>query len=286
MRLVVLVRHLRVGDGSLAVKALQRFPLPGVRDGVALLSQLLVHFRVDPAHEKARHARDLAEVASILVQLLQAREVSLHNLVVALDGKDQRDVDVVALGDLVLDGRQAFLGGRNLDHHVGPLAAIVEIFREFDRRPRAVGDGGPDLDAHESVLALGPVVHGPEDIGSRLHVLDHQVPQHVGRFLLGANQLDHGFVVVGRAADGLFEDRRVGRDAGDPLVAQAGQLARADQLAADVVQPQRLPDLTQLLDRSGFADCCRSHHFPCTNFVAAATMCRLEMPAAFISSIQ
>ncbi len=49
-------------------------------------------------------------------------------------------------------------------------------------------------------------------------------------------------VVVGRAADRLLEDGRVRRDAGDALVTQARQLAGGDELAPDVVQPQRLAE--------------------------------------------
>ena len=116
--LEVLVRHLGVGDRGLAVQALELALLGGVRDGLDLVGQHLVDLGVDPADEEARHARDLAEVPSLLLQLLEPGEVRLDDLVIAVDGEDQRDVDVVALGDLVLDRGQPFLGRRDLDHHV------------------------------------------------------------------------------------------------------------------------------------------------------------------------
>jgi hypothetical protein len=161
----------------------------------------------------------------------------------------QRDVDVVAPGDLVFDGRQAFRGRRDLDHDVRSRAPVVQVLRELDRLFRAVGDRRPDLDRHEAVLAFGPVVDRPEDVGRRLDVFDHQVPEHVRRSGLLADQLDHRLVVVRRAADGLLEDRRVRRHARDPLVAKTRQLSGGDQLAANVVEPQRLPDVMELFDR-------------------------------------
>ena len=282
--LVALIGHLRVGDGRLAQQLVQRPLLLRILRLAGLLGQDLVDLGVHAADEKARHAGHLAEVAAIFVQLLQPCEVSLDHLRVAIDRKDQGDVDVVALGDLVEDRGQSFLGRGDLHHHVRPPAALAQVLGHPDRAARVVGERRRDLDADESVLALCLVVDGAEGVGRRLDVLDHQLPQHLGRLLLLTHQLDHRLVVVGRAADRLLEDRRVGGHAGQAFVAQSGQLAGADELAADVVEPQGLTDLLQLLDRVRFGLGSRRHHFACASLVAAATMLLLEIPAAFISS--
>src|SRR5581483_3338121 len=247
--LPALVRDLGVGDRGLAVKPLEAALLRGVARRVDLLGELLVHLGVDAADEEARHARHLAEVAAALAQLLEARQVRLDDLGVAVDGEDQRDVDVVALRDLVLDRREAFLRRRDLHHDVGPPAFVVQVLGELDGASGVRRDRRADLDADKAVLALGPVVHGPEDVGCGLHVLDHEVPEHLLRLLARRHQGDQGLVIFGRAAYRLLEDRRVRRHAGHALVAQARELTGGDQLTADVVEPERLALLAELLDR-------------------------------------
>ncbi len=222
--LPALVGHLRVGDRRLAVQLLQRAFRARVGRGVDLLGKLLVDLRVDAAHEEAGDASDLAQVSPAFVQRLEARKECLHHLGVAVDREDQRDVDVVALGDLVFDRREALFGRRDLDHHVRSRAPVVQILGELDRLPGAVGDRRPDLDAHEPILAFRPVVDGAEHVRRGLDVFHHEAPEHVGRLRLLADELHHGLVVVGRAADRLLEDRGVGRDAGDAFVAKPCQL--------------------------------------------------------------
>src|SRR5712691_2496772 len=70
--LEVLVSDFRVGDGGLAVQALEVSLLRGVGRVLDLLGQQLVDLRVDAADEKARNTGDLAEIAAIPVQLLEA----------------------------------------------------------------------------------------------------------------------------------------------------------------------------------------------------------------------
>src|SRR5207253_10786976 len=60
---------------------------------------------------------------------------------------------------------------------------------------------------------------------------------------------------------------------------QAGKVPRADQLPADVVEPERLALLLQLPESGG-----GGHQREAASLLAAATMCLLEMPAAFMSS--
>src|SRR5207237_132013 len=70
-----------------------------------LLHQLLVDIGVDAADEKARHATDLAQVAALLPVIFESGKKGLHHFDVALDPKDQRDIDVHALADHRLDRR-------------------------------------------------------------------------------------------------------------------------------------------------------------------------------------
>src|SRR5207302_1884419 len=65
-----------------------------------------------------------------------------------------------------------------------------------------------------------------------------------------AYELHHRLVVVRRAADRFLEDRRVGGDAGQSLIAKTRELARRYELAADVVEPQRLALALELFDRA------------------------------------
>ena len=207
--LEALVCHLRVGDRCFSVESLEGALLRRIRAQSDLLREDLVHLRVHAAHEEAGHARDATQVAALLVKLFEAGHVGLDHLHVAVDREDQRDVDVVALGDLVEDRRQALLGGGDLHHHVRTPALVVQVLGKCDRASRVGGDRRADLDADEAVLALGPVIDRPEHVRGRLYVRDHQLPQHVVRLFPGPDHLHHRLVVVGRSAHGLLEDGRV-----------------------------------------------------------------------------
>src|SRR5207245_273963 len=102
--------------------------------------------------KEARDAGDRAKLPTLLAQLFEAGQVGLHYLAVPVDREDEGDVDVVALGDLVVDRRDPFLGGRDLHHDVRPVASGSQVFGERDRASSAVGDGWRDLDADEAVV--------------------------------------------------------------------------------------------------------------------------------------
>ena len=192
----------------------------------ALLAfQLRVDLAVHPADEEAGHAGHFRQVPARPLEIFEAAHERLHDLGVAVDRKDQRDVDVDAPAEHLPDRGQPGFGGRDLHHHIGPVAAVVQVLGHGDGLLGRTGHRGRDLDRDEAVGALGPVVDRPEDVGGGLNVLDHQLPEHLVRPLALAHQPDQGFVVVGRTGDGLLEDGRVGGDAGQALIAQARQLA-------------------------------------------------------------
>src|SRR5699024_10314871 len=64
------------------------------------------------------HGVDLRQVAAGGIGQLEPGEVGLHDVLVPLDGEDQRDVDADALTDGRGDRGQARLGGRDLDEQV------------------------------------------------------------------------------------------------------------------------------------------------------------------------
>ncbi len=245
------VGQLGVGDPGLAIEPFQPPGLLRVTGGGDLRGQQLVDLAVDPADEEAGDAVDPGEVAPLGAEVLQAGEEGLGNGRVALDREDQGDVDVDSLAEHLADRREPGSGGGDLDHHIGTLAAAPELARHLDCPLGRARHRRGDLDADKAVVALRLVVDGPEDVGCGLDVLDHQLPKNLFGLSLGCDQPDHGFVVVRRAADRLLEYGRVGGDAADSLVAQPGQLTRADQLAADVVVPEALALRQQLPDRVG-----------------------------------
>ena len=125
------------------------------------LVEAAVDLGVDPRDEEAGHARDAAEVA---LGRLEAGEVRLHHLGVAVEAEDQRDVDAAALGDHRLDRRDAL--GRAGDLHVqvrarrsprGAARAAASV------PARVAGQVGGDLDRHVAVDAVAAVVDGPEE---------------------------------------------------------------------------------------------------------------------------
>ena len=101
---VVLVGELGIGDGELALEILAAHGF-----------EPLVGFRVDARDEEARDGQHLTGVAASRDEPLEPAQVGLSNLRVALQREDQRDVDRLAVGDAILDRRQARLGGGDLD---------------------------------------------------------------------------------------------------------------------------------------------------------------------------
>ena len=96
-------------------------------------------------------------------QGLEARQVGLDDLVVAVEAEDQRDVDAAALADHLADGRDALGGGRDLDEQVGPVDPRVEVAGRGDGALGVVGQGRGDLERDEAVAAVGRVVDRAQD---------------------------------------------------------------------------------------------------------------------------
>ena len=124
----------------------------------------------------------------------------------------------------------------------------MEVLRGGNRLLGVASDRGSDLNRNEPIRSAAGFVDRAENVGRGLDVLEHQIPQHLVRSSPGIHQFGQRRVVIGRAANRLLEDRRVRRDPGEPRVTQPGELARSNQFATKVVQPQALALSGELLD--------------------------------------
>ena len=197
----------------------------------------LVDLGVDARDEEARDRGDV-ERAPLGDAALEAADVGLGDRGVLLDPEQQRDVDVDALVDRLLDRGDAGAGAGDLDHHVRAVEPRPVVARLLERALGVVGAIGQHLERDEAVAVL--VEHRPQHVGRVLEVGDRDPLEQRERVEPLAGAVAQLVVVVGRAEDRLLEDRRVGGDAAQRvLVAQARQLAARDQAAADLVEPRR-----------------------------------------------
>ena len=134
----------------------------------------------------------------------------------------------------------------------GRLHSVHSRRASRDGALRVVGELRPHLDRDEAVAAAGRVEDGPENVRGAADVVDRELLEDREGLLPLGRRAAHVLVVEIRVRDGLLEDRRVRRHPREAVLAdQARQLSRGHQVAADVVVPDALAELRQLL--SGFA---------------------------------
>ena len=181
----------------------------------------------------------------------QSRDVALRHFLVHLLREEQRDIDVDPFADALLDGRNAFHGGRDLHHQVGAIHGFPQPARVFDGALRVFGQKRRNFQADVTVALFGAVVDRAQRVGGILNIFDGQdlVDAH-GVQILALLQFEQRVGIVGAAGDGFFENGRVGGDAAQAVfVDQAFQLAARDQAAANVIQPGGLAVLAQFTNR-------------------------------------
>ena len=230
---------------------------------------------------------------ALLAAALEPADERLGDVRVGLDREQQRDVDVDALVDHLLDRGHPGVGARNLDEHVGTVEALPEHARLLDRDLGVVRGVGLDLERHVSVDPVRLLPHRAQDIGGHLHVAHGHLAVHLLHAVAGASQLLELVVVVLGAEDGLLEDRRIRRDSAQAvLLDQALELASLDQAPADLVQPdagagggqgrQPLVDLGRNAHRLAPLTRYRSLALPtarrCMSSLPSSTACRAVMP--------
>ena len=203
-----------------------------------------------PAADEHRGHRGDGWVQPRLDAPLDAAQVGLGGSQILLAREQQRDVDRDAGEDRLLDGRQPLLGAGNLDEtgwagrsRDADLRAAASVLRGV------VGQQRRDLQRHPAVDAVGPrrgsagTAPRPASRSSSASSKNSVFARSCRRCLPG----DVG-VVVSAVLDGVVEDRGIRGQPGDrELVDVALQRAAVQQLARDVVEPQALAQIVEVL---------------------------------------
>ena len=198
-------------------------PRAASASSVPISSRYLSDLRVDAADEEARDAGH-ADALAPLVAAAKAGDVRARHALVDVDAEHQRDVDVDALGDRVLDGRDPGLGRRDLDEHVRPIEPAHRARARAQRGLGILGEVRLDLDAREAIGSVGGVVTRHEARPRRRRRRRRRSPRRSSRASSPALDLAADELVVLAGRDGLGEDRRV---AGEPANAVVRPSARA-----------------------------------------------------------
>ena len=143
--------------------------------------------------------------------------------------------------EALLDGGEALGGARDLHEEVGLVDVSPQPSRRLDRAGGVASELGGDLDGDEAITSAAAVVHRAQDGERVLDVGLHELPVRLLDGLALAHELGELLVVVGRAGDGLGEDRRVRRDAAHAALDPLLQLAAGDPAPLQVVEPRALP---------------------------------------------
>ncbi len=261
---VELIGELRVGDRNFALQLLQ-LGLCGRRGSCGdLLVELVVHQGIDAAHEEARHAGHLVRVPALFGKSFQPGNVGVGDFRIDLLRKQQSDVDVDPLADQGADRRQPRLGAGHLDHQVAPIHLVPQPARFLDRLMRVHRQIGRDFEADEAVAPLRLLVDAVQRVGALLDVADREIlEQRAGIEISRGLRLGDQSVVIIAVADRLLENRGVRSDAAQPVLAdQLGEAPALQQIAADKVEPYRLPELVKRPQRIGH------HPTPCARAAA------------------
>ena len=200
--------------------------------------QQLVHSGVHAGDEEGSDGADVLQVVAVGVSLGDALDVGVDDLLVTLQGEDQGDVHGDALGQGGGDCRQAFEGGRNLDHGVRTVHLGPEFLGLLLGGLGLVSQTRIHFDGDAAVNEIGLLGNLTEDVGGVAHV--------------GGGELAHGGLNVDLAqflqlrivradlVQSLLEDGRVGGHADNVLVGdEILQRAGLDAGAGQVVQPDR-----------------------------------------------
>ena len=83
--------------------------------------QQWIHHRINATQKKAGNRGHTLQGLAQGRTRLQTGKIGIHDLLVARHPEQQRHVDVNAFGDQLLDDRQSFGGGGDLDEHIRPF---------------------------------------------------------------------------------------------------------------------------------------------------------------------
>ena len=194
----------------------------------------------------------MRQVAAGVGEPLDAADVGLGHLAVALEREDERDVDRDAGGDRLLDRGQALQRRRDLDEQVRAVDERVQPLGLGDRRVGVVGEVGVDLERDPAVArVLAHIVPArAQDVAGRPDVVDGDGEEDLLRVALRLEHLAQLLVVGVALGDRALEDGRVGRHAVHALADERLELALLDEAAREKIDPDALPVGGELLQGS------------------------------------
>lgn len=178
----------------------------------------------------------MLQVVAVGGSLSDALDVSVDDLLIALEREDQGDVHGDALSQGSGDGRQALKGGRDLDHDVRTVDLGPQLLSLLLSGFGLVSKTRVDLDGDAAVDEVGLLSDLAEDIGGVAHVGGGELAD--SGLNVNLAELLELSVVRADLAQGLLEDGRVGGHTDDVLVGdEVLQGAGLDAGAGQVVQP-------------------------------------------------
>ena len=241
------IGELRVGDRDFALELLQLCLLGRVGGRGDLFVELVIHQGVDTADKEARHAGHLVRIATLFGERFKAGDVGLGHLRVDLLREKQRHVDVDPLADQGADRRQTRLGTGDLDHQVAAVHLMPQPARFLNRLMGIHRQIGRDFEADKAVAPLRLLVDGVQCVGAFLDVANREIlEQRAGIEIARSFRFGDQRVVIIAVADRFLEDRGIRGDAAQTVLGdQPGQPSALQQIAADKVQPYRLPEFVK-----------------------------------------
>ncbi len=239
---IALIGELGIGDGDLALERFEPFLFVRVIGARDLFVEQFVDRGVDAADKEARYAGDARRIAAFGGERLEAGQIGLDDLLIGLLREQQRNVDVDAVGDQVVDGRHAFGRRRHFDHQVFAIDGMPQALGFGDGALGVFGEIRRDFDADKAVGAVRCIEYRAEHIGRALDILDSKLFKNLaGRPILLFEDLRHRVVIFIGMADGVLEDRGVRRHAAQAvLVAELLEAAFGDEAAREKIEPNRL----------------------------------------------
>jgi hypothetical protein len=213
---------------------------------------------IDARDEERGHRGDPGDPLAGADPSLEAAQVRLDHLLVALHREEQRHIDRHARSGQLLDGIDAGGGRGDLDQDVGKIESPPEVERLGDRRLGIVGEVGGALEGDETVPAIGAVMHTPHDRGRAADVPERNREEELpGITDASRDQRAELGVVAVRAGDRLGEDRRIPRRSADRvLVDQRCELAALEQVPAKACQARSRPRHRAALGGGGTQPAC------------------------------
>ena len=210
-----------------------------------------VYCHVDTAYKEAGDACDPGGVAALRDPVFEAGQIGFDDLFIDMLREQQRDVDVDALANQLADRRQTRLRRRHLDHQVVPTDAAPQPPRLGDGRVGIHREIRRHFQADISVPTFRRLVDRAQRVRGILNIRDREplIKRHHIAIARAFGRLQSG-IVIGAAADGLFEDRRIGGHSRESVgLDKPLEAAFDDETPGKEVEPHGLAKIMQAQER-------------------------------------